>query len=225
MIAIFLSIILLSLGTANADVEDVESSDEDIEIVMHHLVIIPQEGMLDITEYLIYQNTGDKVFSDSMLNISLPKERKLTTSSIMECCFVQYENSAMVDPMRPIKPGEQFQIWINYKIGINLPEYTFSRSINHKSNMLTLSVQKDRNIDAEALMGLGSKEVIEFDNKNYYSFSAYNLDSYSSFAVKLSGLQPLDIKRKPALTRTQMTGVILIMLIVILIAYSFIRKR
>jgi hypothetical protein len=181
---------------ADLTIYEATSSDEGIKVAMDHVQIIPQEGLLDVTEFIVFENAGDKVFDGGMLRVALPKERRLTTSSIMQCCFLQYEDSAMLDPMQPIMPGGQFRAWVNYKLEIDSKEYSFAKGLAYNTRIAVLLVKREGDIDAEAVEGIGDRKTVEFKGENFYGFSAENLDPEKGYVVKISGLQPIDIKTK-----------------------------
>ncbi|MFQ6136891.1 MAG: collagen binding domain-containing protein [Candidatus Hydrothermarchaeales archaeon] len=207
---------------------EITTSDEDIATAMRHIVINPQDGMLDVTEYIIYHNIGEKVFNNSMLYVWLPKDRRLTQPSIMECCFVQYDDHALVDPMDPIMPEGQFQLAFRYRIPIDSTEYIFKQGIKYRPSMLGLFVRRGEGVTAEVVEGLRFEGISTLEDRNYYSFTGLDLAPGSNIAVRLSGLKLLDIKVEgiaPPKNSKNWAWLVAIVILLIPIGYLLIRKR
>lgn len=170
---------------------EVVQGDNGTEIEMHHIIIVPGEGMLDVTEYLFYKNAGEEAINTTKLYISLPIERKATATSLMECCFTQYSDYATFDPMQPLKPGDISEVALNYKIPINSSEIMFERKIKYPTKELwMLAAQRNGSLGEAAALVLPQGETT-IEGESYQAFYAQNLEKDSMPKIKFANLKML----------------------------------
>jgi len=172
---------------------EITGEDKNTEIETHHIIIVPKEGILDVTEYLFYKNAGEEIINTTQLYITLPAERKAIATSLMECCFTQYSDYATFDPMQPLKPGDISEVALNYKIPVNSSEIIFERKIKYPTNEFWLLVAQKNSTAIEAAQNLLPQGETLIEGEKYQVFFAQNLEKDSTPMIRLANLKIFEL--------------------------------
>ncbi len=175
---------------ATLKVLDTTSEDSIIRVEYHDIILKPLEGMLEVTEYLIFVNSDGDVYTGSELYVALPSNRKLTKSNIMQCCFVEEENHALVNPMDAIFPDGVFHLNVNYKIPIAGASQSFRKEVKYPTERLAIYVLDNGISISEDTVDL------EVEGRRYKTIIKENLQTDSIVEIDISGLTPLRIAKK-----------------------------
>jgi len=172
---------------------EVTQEDTAATIEMHHIIIAPKEGMLDVTEYLYYKNAGEEIINTTQLYITLPAERKAIATSLMECCFTQYGDYATFDPMQPLKPGDISEVALNYKIPVNSTEIVFERKVKYPTRELLIFAAPKNNTIIEAVERVSFQGEASIEGETYKVFYAANLERESVPKIRFANLKIMEL--------------------------------
>ncbi|MCZ7363023.1 MAG: hypothetical protein O8C58_06795, partial [Candidatus Methanoperedens sp.] len=93
-------------------VYDSTKDGDGLSVKIDHIVFSRAPGGIKVDEYVEFINTGDKVFFSKdrvWLGIWTPdKDVSRFQTDVMECCLQREKDVALIDPMRPIMPGETY---------------------------------------------------------------------------------------------------------------------
>jgi hypothetical protein len=209
-----------SSAQLNIVVYEATRSDEDIVITAHQVFIGTSENLLNVIEYLTYENVGINVFNNSLLSIWLPQEMHDFSSSIMDCCIQIYQDGALFDPMDPIIPGQQYTMWMNYYLDVVSSEYTFRKKTEYNTDAFHLFIENKEEIKEMSASGLEDQGIITIADIEHTFFIGSDLEAGIYLAVNFVGLgSPIDFM-------SQIVGIILISMIpTFLVSYSIIRRK
>lgn len=176
---------------------DVTTEDSKIAVEDHEIVIHPQEGILDVYEFLVFVNSGNAVYNNDEIYVSLPESRKLTTTNLMDCCFKQAPQHALADPMKPLFPGEAFEVSINYKIPIEGSKYALQREVYYPTKFFGFFV-----LDENTGIGVeGDVTDMEFAGRKYKTITNAGVPGKSSMSLQMTGLKTLEIEPQEVETK------------------------
>lgn len=173
----------------NFNLFEITQEDKGTEIEMHHIIIVPKEGILDVTEYLFYKNAGEEIINTTKLYITLPIERKATITSLMECCFTQFSDYATFDPMQPLKPGDMSEVALNYKIPVNSSESMFERKIRYPTKEFFILAAQRNSTSIEAIEQVLPQGETLIEGESYKVFYAQNLVKESVPKIRFANLK------------------------------------
>jgi len=100
----------------------------------------------------------------------------------MECCLVEEEGVVYMDPMRSIKPGENFEMNISYGLLTQGPEYVFNKSTLYNTTSLSIFVDKKSGVDMEVPYNAITLSGIEY---NVINFNDLRQGETASIPIKI----------------------------------------
>ena len=164
-----------SLAQLNFMVYETTRSDEDIIINSHQVIVQRGAGFFSVSEYLLYQNIGETVFNSSRLSIRLPLEMYGFSSSIMDCCILVEAGDVAFDPMDPIMPGQQYDMWLNYYIDADSSEYMFRKTVDYSTQAIHFFVETNEDFQAPIASKLENLGLVTIDEKEHTFFFGTDL--------------------------------------------------
>ncbi len=144
----------------------------NVRVVIDHVFIKQENNSLKISESVVFRNEGPEIYyskdNHTFFAISTPPGVKNLKTEVMECCLVQEEGAVFMDPMQPIKPGENFEMQVSYALLPPSPEYVFNKSAMYNTTSLLMFVDKKIRLDEE-----GQYETVTLQG-NEYNVIAFN---------------------------------------------------
>jgi hypothetical protein len=143
-----------------------------IRVVIDHIFISKKNNSLEISESVVFRNEGPEIYyskdNHTFFAISTPSEAKNLKTQVMECCLVQEEGVVFMDPMQPIKPGDNFEMQVSYTLLPKGSEYVFNKSAVYNTTSLLIFVDKKSGVSFDGLY-----ETLTL-NGNEYNVIAFN---------------------------------------------------
>ena len=160
-------------------VYDTTDSEENISVVMHHVVTELREGALWLRELMVVENHGNKVYvgareiapdKKETLRISLPSRAQelQLLRGLMSCCIVEIQDG-FVDTM-DIKPGKK-EILFAYKVDPAASSIDLEKKVNLRTDSLSFFIPdqgiraKGENIQYAGLIGEPGNRFLHFTAK------------------------------------------------------------
>ncbi len=186
----------------------------NIRVVLDHIFISKKNNSLEISEMVVFRNEGAEIYysrdNHTFFAISTPNEVKNLKTQAMECCLVQEEGVVFMDPMQPIKPGDNFEMQVSYTLNSQGKDYVFNKSAVYNTTSLSIFVDKKSGLDLE-----GQYETLTLQG-NEYNVIAFN---------DLSAGEPVSVPIKMTEESSYLyAGIGLFSLILIGFAYRFKEK-
>lgn len=125
---------------------DLSNQTYKIRAALDHIFISNKNNSLEISEIVVFRNDGGEIYyskdNHTYFAISTPLDIRDLKTQVMECCLVEEEGVVYMDPMRSIKPGENFEMKISYSLHAQGPEYVFNKSAVYNTTSLSIFVDK-----------------------------------------------------------------------------------
>ncbi len=177
----------------SADFAVYESTKEDsiIAVKIDHIVLSKAPTGIKVDEYVEFTNIGDKVFFSkdrTWLGVSTPQGISRFQTDVMECCLQREKDSAWIDPMRPILPGESYNAQISYILSSDSPAPTFSKGMIYNTSYMSLLSDKNNGFGIESTYA--KKEIVQNEGKEFEVLSFMNLPKGQIIDTKITGYVP-----------------------------------
>ncbi len=176
-----------------ADFAVYESTKDDsiIAVKIDHIVLSKAPAGIKVDEYVEFTNIEDKVFFSkdrTWLGISTPQGISRFQTDIMECCLQREKDSARIDPMRPILPGESYSAQISYILSSDSPTPTFSKGMIYNTSYMSLLSDKNNGFGIESTYA--KKEIVPSEGKEFEVLSFMNVPKGRIIDMKITGYVP-----------------------------------
>jgi hypothetical protein len=181
--------------TAEVWIYDSTTSAEAIIVAMAHTVIYVSEESLQVTEYFMFINQGDRTYIGSVevttdgqketIRLPLPSDATEIQlgSQLMDCCIVAGED-CIIDTM-PVLPGYK-EMAYSYQVSHSSSEYTIARTMDYPTNSYELLVQGSGvTVSSEQME---AQEPLTIEGATYEYLSAVGLVPGDTLAIQLTGL-------------------------------------
>ena len=176
-----------SLVVVNITLYDVMESDTTVDIPVHHIIINPQGGYLQVMEVAFFRNTGDKVIiNGTKLRMYLPREFMKFQSDIMSCCVEIKEWGFVFNLMANLFPGQAYRVTYNYEIPVSGDEYYFEVEIPYSTSYLLIAVKAGYEISNPR--NLNYVGTIDVQQGSYSIYEAYNLTPGAKVGLTIKGV-------------------------------------
>ncbi|MFQ5639382.1 MAG: hypothetical protein ACE5IR_15465 [bacterium] len=178
-------------------------SDSALSAVMHHIILKPAIGALEVREVTLFANRGRHTFvgnapagppgKNIVLRIDVPDEATEVQfgGDLMSCCAVVNENH-IFDTME-LKPGMR-QVVVNYLLPYQGKEASLIKRLTHPTDKVDVFLPEG----AGTLQApqFTSKPLFEIRGENYQRFDAADLKAGSVLTLVITGLasSPLDLR-------------------------------
>jgi hypothetical protein len=159
-------------NTQNNSIENKLSNQSyNIRVEFDHIFISNKNNSLVISEIVVFRNDGGEIYyskdNHTYFAISTPLDIRDLKTQMMECCLVEDEGVVYMDPMRPIKPGENFEMKISYTVLTQDPEYIFNKSAVYNTTSLSILVDKKSGVVMEDGYDAITLSGIEYNVVNF----------------------------------------------------------
>ncbi|MCX9012571.1 MAG: hypothetical protein OIN66_15820 [Candidatus Methanoperedens sp.] len=159
----------------------------DIKVILDHIFISNKNNSLEISEIVVFRNEGPEIYyskdNHTFFAISTPLDVKNLKTQVMECCLVQEEGVVFMDPMQPIKPGDNFEMQVSYTLPPQSSGYVFNKSAVYNTTSLLLFVDKKSGIDLE---GLYETLTLQGNEYNVIAFNDLKAGETASIPIKMT---------------------------------------
>ncbi|SNQ60149.1 hypothetical protein [Candidatus Methanoperedens nitratireducens] len=159
----------------------------NIKVVLDHIFISKENSSLKISESVVFRNEGPEIYyskdNHTFFAISTPQDIKNLKTQAMECCLVQEEGVVFMDPMQPIKPGDNFEMQVSYTLPSQSSGYVFNKSAVYNTTSLLLFVDKKSGIDLE---GLYETLTLAGNEYNVITFNDLKAGETASIPIKMT---------------------------------------
>ncbi len=139
----------------------------NIRVVLDHIFISKKNSSFEISELVVFRNEGDEIYyskdNHTFFAISTPSDVKNIKAQVMECCLVQEEGIVLMDPMQPVKPGDNFEMQVSYTLLPQSRDYVFNKSTIYNTTSLSIFVDKKGGIGLEELYQTLTLQGNEYD--------------------------------------------------------------
>lgn len=126
----------------------------NIRAILDHIFISKENNSLKISETVILRNEGTEIHYSKdnhiFFSVSTPPEVENLKTQAMECCLVQEEGAVLMDPMQPIKHGDNFEMQVSYTLPAG-SGYVFNKSVVYNTTSLLVFVNKQSGMSLEKL--------------------------------------------------------------------------
>ncbi|MCZ7372580.1 MAG: hypothetical protein O8C60_02800 [Candidatus Methanoperedens sp.] len=130
-------------ASEKADFMVYESTKEGdvLSVNVDHIVLSSASNGIKVDEYVEFMNTGDKVFFSkdrTWVGISTPEGITSFKTDAMDCCLEREKDSAWVDPMKPLMPGDTYAVQISYIFNPGSSNNLFYKGTIYNTSYITL---------------------------------------------------------------------------------------
>ena len=176
------------------EVYEATSSDENIGVIRHSIVVSPHDNMLLITEILDFRNNGDLVINNSNLELRLPVDKKTLKLSTMGASydFEDHNDHITFGTVSPIAPGEEYNVAAEYILPLGEAGKLINRGVSYDTESLIFFVDEREGIQAERGEGTMDNGYTTEGGLSYHMFPGGSLKAGSSVSIsikKVSGGQ------------------------------------
>lgn len=138
----------------------------NIRVVLDHIFISSKNGSLLVSEMVVFRNEGAEIYysrdNHTFFAISTPYGIKDLKTQAMECCLVEEDGAVLMDPMQPVKSGDNFEMKISYALTPQGSAYIFNKSTVYNTTDLSIFVDKEEGAGIR-----GSYETVTLHGNRY----------------------------------------------------------
>ena len=153
------------------NINNLSNQTYNIKVVFDHIFISNKNNSLEVSEIVVFSNEGQEIYyskdNHTYFAVSTPLDIRYLKTQVMECCLVEDEGVVYMDPMRPIKPGENFEMKISYSLPTQDPEYVFNKSAVYNTTSLSIFVDKKSGVVIEEGYDVITLSGIEYNVVNF----------------------------------------------------------
>ena len=181
---------LVNSSTASVEMQllEITTSDEDIEVDMHHIIVEMEGEYLSIWEGFTFGNVGDQIFNNSWLKIWLPPEAEEIDSDVMDCCVQNTDEGILIDPMDPIFPAGAFETKVEYKIKAKTSKQVLVARMEYDTHSFLYLVENVPGITLESPVGLTFDSERDLGGTEYIIYRGIDLAAGETVSVQFKGL-------------------------------------
>lgn len=155
-----------------------------IRVIIDHIFISRKNNSLEVSEIVVFRNEGTEIYihdNHTFFVISTPQEITNIKTDVMECCLVEKEGVVLVDLMKPMMPGDSFEMRISYTLSTQGSEYVFKKDVIYNTTSLTIFVNKNSGISVEG----ASKLTLQGDEFEVISFKHLKIGETVSIPIQM----------------------------------------
>ncbi len=178
-------------GTADFIVYDSTKDGDALSVRIDHIVLSTASNGIKVDEYVEFMNTGDKVFFSkdrAFVGISTPEGITRFQTDAMECCLQREKDSAWIDPMKPILPGETYKAQISYVFNPESSKNIFYKGMIYNTSFITLLSDKKNGFGIES--SYAKKEIVPSEGKEFEVLSFMNIPKNQILDIQITGYVP-----------------------------------
>ncbi len=176
---------------ADFTVYDSTKNGDVLTVSIDHIVLSSAPNGIKVDEYVEFLNTGDKVFFSkdrAFVGISTPEGITRFETDAMECCLQREKDSAWIDPMRPILPGDIYTAQISYVFNPESSNDLFYKSMIYNTSYITMLSDKKNGFGIESKYA--KKEVVPGEGKEFEVLSFANVPKDQRLDIQITGYVP-----------------------------------
>ncbi|MFA4934863.1 MAG: hypothetical protein WC568_03410 [Candidatus Methanoperedens sp.] len=180
-----------SSGSADFLVYGSTKDGDVISVNIDHIVFSRAPKGIKVDEFVEFTNTGDKVFFSkdrAWVGISTPEGATNFQTDVMECCLQREKDSAWIDPMKPIMPGETYKVEISYVFNPETSNNIFSKGMIYNTSYLTLLSEKNNGFGIDSKYA--KKETVPNEGKEFEVLSFMSLPRGNLIDARITGYVP-----------------------------------
>ncbi|VVB90599.1 SdrD B-like domain protein [uncultured archaeon] len=177
--------------TANFSVFESTKEGDVLTVNVDHIILSQASNGIKVNEYVVFMNTGDKAFFSkdrAYVGISTPEGITRFTTDAMECCLQREKDSAWIDPMNPILPGETFTAQISYVFNPESSKDIFFKSTIYNTSYMTILSDKNNGFGIENQFA--KKETVPNEGKEFEVLSFMNVPKEQKTDIRITGYVP-----------------------------------
>lgn len=171
-------------AVAGSDYSLPGNQSNNVRVVLDHIFISKNDDSIGISEIVVFRNEGQEIYysgdNHTYFAISTPPGVKNLKTDVMECCLVQDDEIVYMDPMRSIKPGENFDMKISYELYPHDKEYVFNKSAAYNTTSLSFFIEKNSGVNVE-----GAHESMTLSGKEFYTIVFDDLKTGDNIEIPL----------------------------------------
>ena len=180
-------------ASESADFMVYESTKEGdvLSVNVDHIVLSRASNGIKVDEYVVFMNTGDMVFFSkdrAFVGITTPEGITRFQTDAMECCLVREKDSAWIDPMNPILPGETFTAQISYIFNPESPKNLFFKGMIYNTSYITILSDKKNGFGIESQFA--KKETVTNEGKEFEVLSFMDVPKDQGLDIRITGYVP-----------------------------------
>ena len=180
-------------ASENADFMVYESTKEGdvLSVNVDHIILSKASNGIKVDEYVQFMNTGDKVFFSkdrAFVGITTPEGITRFTTDAMECCLQREKDSAWIDPMNPILPGETFTTQISYVFNPESSNNLFFKGMIYNTSYITILSDKKNGFSIDNQFA--KKEVVPNEGKEFEVLNFMNVPRDQRLDIRITGYVP-----------------------------------
>ena len=180
-------------ASENADFTVYESTKEGdaLSVNVDHIILSQTSNGIKVEEYIVFMNSGDKAFFSkdrAYVGISTPEGITRFTTDAMECCLQREKDSAWIDPMNPILPGETYTAQISYVFNPESSKNLFSKGTIYNTSYMTVLSDKKNSFGIESQFA--KKEIVPNEGKEFEVLSFMNVPRDQRLDIQITGYVP-----------------------------------
>ena len=180
-------------ASEKADFMVYESTKEGdvLSVNVDHIVLSSASNGIKVDEYVEFMNTGDKVFFSkdrAWVGISTPEGITSFKTDAMDCCLEREKDSAWVDPMKPLMPGDTYAVQISYIFNPGSSNNLFYKGTIYNTSYITLLSDKKNGFGIES--NNAKKEIVPSEGKEFEVLSFMNVPKDQRMDIRITGYVP-----------------------------------
>ena len=176
---------------ANFTVYDSTKSGDVLNVRIDHIVLSSASSGIKVDEYVEFVNTGDKAFFSkdrAFVGISTPEGITRFQTDAMECCLQREKDSAWIDPMNPILPGDTYTAQISYVFNPESSNNLFYKDMIYNTSYITVLSDKKNGFGIENTYA--RKEIVPSEGKEFEVLSFMNVPKDQRIDIQITGYVP-----------------------------------
>ncbi|MDY6865229.1 MAG: hypothetical protein SVY15_04560 [Halobacteriota archaeon] len=163
------------------------TSDMDIGVIRHSIVVSAHDSQLLVTEILDFRNNGDLVINNSNLKLSIPQEKSNLKLSAMggSYDFDDHNDHIAFETASPIAPGGEFNVVAEYTLPLQEEEKVIDGVVSYDTESLIFFVDEMDEIQAEDGEGTMDNGYMSEGGLSYHMFPGGSLKAGSSVSISI----------------------------------------
>ncbi len=166
-------------------VYELTSDDEDIAIEFHHVSFSRGEDSLNVTEFIQFYNSGNKVHNGTDLKVAMPQGFK-NFRSAHSCCVTKTDFGYFFKLPTPLKPNESQTIDLRYELTPDTDEYAFLKRAYYYTGVMIVTSKVD-DVKVVSSENLQSEGPVDLGYGTFDAYSYSNVYAGEGFSITITG--------------------------------------
>lgn len=161
-------------------------SDDDIIISLYQILVESGSNYLNITEFIVFENIGDKVVNGTDLKIAIPEGFRNFIWD-QDCCFRTSDFGFFFEPIEPIFPNVTKSINFKYKLEPDANEYSHTTRFYYDTE--NVIVMLDQELEALTTENLWSQGIYPGEREDLDVYGAASFFGGEHVSITIIGYQ------------------------------------